>query len=357
MSTKTTNLNLTLPEPLEGYDIAVVNANNEAIDEAVGALQAEVGTGKVDAIQTDVADIKTKVTATNTTVGTINTNLTTASGKIDTVDSKVAGVKTVADANATKLTNLKTVTDATKTAVDTINTNTAYSREQVGYIHPKIDAISTNASSTKTTAETINSKIGSDADLPTSTIMGKLNSIRSNASNTKTDTTEIKATLGTVNTNTASAKTTAETINAKVGETSSTAETTLFGNFNVLKGRIGGNSDTGNTVFGLLNQLKTSVASLTTALATANSNIATLLTNSKGVKAITSGTAQTDADTGYTVAVNIPTTMNPDKVVVLATAYSAAWSEDSGLNWTRAGRVVTFKCYGKTITYQFIEFY
>lgn len=331
MSTKTTNLGLTMPEPAEGYNIAVFNANAEAIDAAVGEAKAASDAlgDKADAIQADVTDIKTKTTATNTTVGTINTNLTTASGKID-------NVKTVADANATKLTNLKTVTDATKTAADTINVNTA---------------------STKTTAETINSKIGSDADLPTSTIMGKLNSIRSNASNTKTDTTEIKATLGTVNTNTASAKTTGETINAKVGETSSTAETTIFGNFNVIKGRIGGNSDTGNMVFGLLNQLKTSVASLTTALATANANITTLLTNSKGVKAITSGTAQTDADTGYSVAVNIPAAMNPDKVVVLATAYSAAWSEDSGLNWTRAGRVVTFKCYGKTITYQFIEFY
>lgn len=117
MSTTTTNLGLTLPDDAEGYDIDVVNANNEAIDEAVGTLQAEIGggttslsskiddmqedvdaiDGKADALQLDVTDIKTKATATNTTVGTINANVNTINSRTNTTNTTVNTINSTLD--------------------------------------------------------------------------------------------------------------------------------------------------------------------------------------------------------------------------------------------------------------------
>lgn len=117
--------------------------------------------------------------------------------------------------------------------------------------------------------------------------------------------------------------------------------------------RIGTADDAEGTAT-LFGQIKT----LASALATANANIATLLTQTKGVKAIVAGNVQVrDGDAAGTAIVNIPDTMNPERVVVITTSKSSALGDN--VTWSRSGRTVTFSAtnYYTTITYQFIEFY
>lgn len=100
MATTTTNLGLTQPDAAEGYDIAVFNTNAELIDEAVGALQNELGgTGgglgkKVDTLLENVAAVKTDTEALAQALASANQN-------IATLLTQRSGVKTVYNGTAT----------------------------------------------------------------------------------------------------------------------------------------------------------------------------------------------------------------------------------------------------------------
>jgi hypothetical protein len=102
--------------------------------------------------------------------------------------------------------------------------------------------------------------------------------------------------------------------------------------------------------------VKTDTAALVQALATANANIATLLTQTKGVKEIFYGNATvTGSDSSGQVTANIPNTMNPERVVIITTSRS---SIGDNVTWNRNGRTVTFSAVNYTqITFQFVEFY
>ena len=102
--------------------------------------------------------------------------------------------------------------------------------------------------------------------------------------------------------------------------------------------------------------VKTDTAALVQALATANANIATLLTQTGGVKAIISGTHKFENRDWSTT---IPDTMNPDKVVIITSSgMSDAQSTTNGVVWTKAGSTVKFTAYvGHQVAYQFVEFY
>jgi hypothetical protein len=104
--------------------------------------------------------------------------------------------------------------------------------------------------------------------------------------------------------------------------------------------------------------VKTDTSALVQALATANANINTLLTQTKGVKTVVAGNVQVrDGDAAGTAIVNIPDTMNPERVVIITTSKSTALGDN--VTWARNGRTVTFSAtnYYTTITYQFIEFF
>lgn len=102
--------------------------------------------------------------------------------------------------------------------------------------------------------------------------------------------------------------------------------------------------------------VKTDTAALVQALATANANIATLLTQTKGVKAIYYNSHNFTEREWITA---IPNTMNPDRVIILASSgMSNSAADTNGVSWTRSGTTVTFRSWaGHSMAYQFIEFY
>lgn len=102
--------------------------------------------------------------------------------------------------------------------------------------------------------------------------------------------------------------------------------------------------------------VKADTTALIQALATANANINTLLTQTKGVKEIFYGNATvTGSDSSGQVTANIPNTMNPERVVIITTSRS---SIGDNVTWNRNGRTVTFSAVNYTqITFQFVEFY
>lgn len=129
---------------------------------------------------------------------------------------------------------------------------------------------------------------------------------------------------------------------------------------NELGGNGGGLGEKVDTLLENVAAVKTDTAALVQALTTANANIATLLTQTKGVKAIASGSV---VPNGALVAVNIPATMNPEKVIVLANhrtpGNGATSSYYYGVSWMRTGASVEFATGipGGALSYQFIEFY
>ncbi len=130
---------------------------------------------------------------------------------------------------------------------------------------------------------------------------------------------------------------------------------------NELGGTGGGLGEKVDTLLENVAAVKTDTAALVQALATANANIATLLTQTKGVKAIASGNL-TVTSTGL-VSVNIPATMNPEKVIILvdhrAPGNGSTTAFHYGVSWTRTGASVVFSAGvpSGSLSYQFIEFY
>lgn len=246
-----------------------------------------------------------------------------------------------------------------KYSLDVVNGNTDILDQTLGAL---LDAVGTG------TGTGLTDKIGENTDTATGTVFGDLHIIKEQTEQNGTDIAEVKevvdsnaeklnalqtsanntkAVVDLINTQTESVKQTGEQTAGKVDTIgTNTAETALQ------VAKIGNSTDTGNaTLFGLLNQLKEQ-------LATANQNIATLLVQTKGVKAIVAGNVQVkDGDAAGTAIVNIPDTMNPERVVVITTSKSSALGDN--VTWSRSGRTVTFSAtnYYTSITYQFIEFY
>ena len=103
--------------------------------------------------------------------------------------------------------------------------------------------------------------------------------------------------------------------------------------------------------------VKTDTEALIQALNTANQNIATLLTQTKGVKAIFSGHVAVPLLDGVTI--DIPATMNPERIVIITTAKGVTSTAGGFIDWVREGQKVTFYTNNSNITmsYQFVEFY
>lgn len=111
MATQTENLGLSKPDTAEGYDVGVFNANADAIDNAVGALQRTLGDGtggglgdKVDAVKTDTEEIKSIIGSPTDTTGAftlygqikvLTAALTTANQNIATLLTQNGSVKAI----------------------------------------------------------------------------------------------------------------------------------------------------------------------------------------------------------------------------------------------------------------------
>lgn len=124
---------------------------------------------------------------------------------------------------------------------------------------------------------------------------------------------------------------------------------------NELGGNGGGLGDKVDTLLDNVAAVKTDTAALVQALETANANIATLLTQTSGVKSIVNGQVTTPSDGNVSFA--IPNTMNADKVVIIVDYLATPNSTMHGVSWVRNGYTVNAKGQsGTVITYQLIEF-
>lgn len=260
-------------------------------------------------------------------------------------------------ATQTENVGLTKPTGTEKYSLDVVNGNTDIIDEKLGLL---LDAVGTGGGG-------LGDKIGENTDTEAGTVFGDLHIIKNQTEQNGTDIAEVKtvvdsnagklntlqtsanntkAVVDLINTQTESVKQTGEQTAGKVDTIgTNTAETALQ------VAKIGNSTDTGNaTLFGLLNQLKEQ-------LATANQNIATLLVQSKGVRAIASGDVSVSSSAGSTVT--IPETMNPDKIIFLITArMTANTTFDSGIYWSRSENVITVQANsGGIAKWQIIEFY
>jgi len=98
-----------------------------------------------------------------------------------------------------------------------------------------------------------------------------------------------------------------------------------------------------------LDAIKTDTEALAQALATANANIATLLTQRGSVKRLYNGSFTSDPSSGGQTIVSIPSDMNADKCIVLA---------PGGVAWHKNGRSIVFNIsLGASGYYQIMELY
>ncbi len=121
-----------------------------------------------------------------------------------------------------------------------------------------------------------------------------------------------------------------------------------------LGGAGGGLGDKVDTLLQNVAAVKTDTAALVQALATANANIATLLSNHGSVKTIVRGSV---LSSGAVVDITIPDTMDASKVVALFDARPSHSTNTTGTTWTLSGRTYQVTSSAGSITYQLIEFY
>lgn len=130
---------------------------------------------------------------------------------------------------------------------------------------------------------------------------------------------------------------------------------------NALGGAGGGLGDKVDTLLENVAAVKTDTAALVQALATANQNIATLLTQTGGVKTIFSFRVNGAINTSGTNAavVNIPETINPEKSVLITNVGPTSSNTSAGgVYWTRSGRTLNIYAWqGYIVDCQLIEFY
>lgn len=100
--------------------------------------------------------------------------------------------------------------------------------------------------------------------------------------------------------------------------------------------------------------VKADTSALVQALATANANIATLLTQNGSVKAIVTGSYNT-SPTG-TDTVPIPATMNPDKVIILINYWPSSTTH-LGVSFVKTEDSFKISAGVGLVTYQLVEFY
>lgn len=124
MATQTENLGLTKPDTAEGYDIAVFNANADIVDNAVGALQNELGgTGgglgdKVDALQADMTAARSEIAAVKTDTEALAQALASANANIATLLTQNGSVKRIFNGASTTSTSTATVDIAIPSDMD-----------------------------------------------------------------------------------------------------------------------------------------------------------------------------------------------------------------------------------------------
>lgn len=259
-------------------------------------------------------------------------------------------------AELTENVGLTKPTGTEKYSLDVVNGNTDIIDEKLGML---LDAVGTG------TGSGLGDKIGESTDTAAGTVFGDLHIIKEQTEQNGTDIAEVKevvdsnavklntlqtsatntkAVVDLINTQTESVKQTGEQTAGKVDTIgTNTAETALQ------VAKIGNSTDTGNaTLFGLLNQLKEQLAS-------ANQNIATLLVQTKGVKAVVDGSVTTSSNS---TSFSIPHTMNPERVVIIFD-YKTSQSVSYGVFWTRIGYTVTVDAAvaNVSVKYQIIEFY
>lgn len=123
---------------------------------------------------------------------------------------------------------------------------------------------------------------------------------------------------------------------------------------NALGGAGGGLGDKVDTLLENVAAVKTDTAALVQALATANANIATLLNSSGSVKAIIRGSY---TSTGVPSTINIPSTMNADKVILLIDYRPSSTTTIQGLSYVKKDEGFEISAAAGIISYQLIEFY
>jgi peptidoglycan hydrolase CwlO-like protein len=135
---------------------------------------------------TQFADIETDIEATNTALGTVNTNLGTIETDIEatntalgTVNTNLGTIETDIEATNTALGTIETDIEATNTALGTVNTN-------LGTIETDIEATNTNLGTIETDIEATNTALGT---------------VNTNLGTIETDIEATNTALGTVNTN------------------------------------------------------------------------------------------------------------------------------------------------------------
>ena len=241
-------------------------------------------------------------------------------------------------------------------SLDVVNGNTDILDRTLGAL---LDAVGVG------TGTGLTDKIGENTDTAAGTVFGDLHIIKNQTEQNGTDIANVKTVvdsnaekLNALQTSVNNTKAVVDLINTQTESVKQTGEQT-FGKMDEILSvlawmktatdRIGSMSDTmeSGTLFG---QFKTLLANV----AWANTNIATLLTQTKGVKNIYAASAQITNAENY-VDVTIPAHINPERVVILVDTGNPV-----GLQWSRAGNMVRFTTVSAGIigfTYQFVEFY
>lgn len=248
-------------------------------------------------------------------INIVNTNNTAIDNAIGVLVSELSGNGGIGG----KVDAIQADVTETKATVNTIQATTETIQTQAEQNGTDIAAVKTVADSNATKLDTANSAI-TTANSALTRLEADADSISGKVTTVETKVVAVGESATAANTNASGAKTVAEANGVK------------------------------------LDTVLTRLGTMQTALDNANTNISTLLSQSKGVKAITTGT--TTANSEETATASIPSTMNPAKVVIIASSFSGASVNDSGIIWTMSGRTVTFKTKNNaTVTYQFIEFY
>ena len=196
-------------------------------------------------------------------------------------------------------------------------------------------------------------KIGENTDTEAGTVFGDLSVVKNQTEQNGTDIAEVKTVvdsnagkLNALQTSVNNTKAVVDLVNTQTESVKQTGEQTA-GKVDAARSEIAAVKAETAAILAQLNTLRGDVSY-------ANTNIVTLLTQSKGVKRIHTETV-TFPDNSYTVTRTIPSDMNPDRVVIICSETNAT---DTPLTWYRNGNTFTFNGgKSKEFSYQLIEFY
>ena len=203
-------------------------------------------------------------------------------------------------------------------------------------------------------------KIGENTDTEAGTVFGDLHIIRNQTEQNGTDIAEVKTVvdsnaekLNALQTSANNTKSVVDLINTQTESVKQTGEQTA------------GKVDTLLSVVDTLSQTLASVHQniLVIREDTYNTatNVYTLLTRNSSVKQIytTTVTGTVTSSSGAPVVINIPDSMNTDRIVVLTNvSHTLATNTQMGVNWRRNGRELNiYAISGATVNVQIVEFY